>query len=189
MMISFSTDDLRTPESLERVLRQFATESNKAETQPPQPDLNKLVNQLLPLVQKALQAGGTNPLNLQSLLGAVTAPASLTPHAIVIGDASLNSIKSGPLGTIHQTLHGNPSGDPTFSTVDLAAGEVTGILGIGNGGTNAVTAAAARTSLGAAAAGTPGAHTITLAKITAGGTNGSLTWNADGVITAFVDPT
>jgi hypothetical protein len=37
---------------------------------------------------------------------------------------------------------------------------------------------------------TPGGpHTITLAKITAGGSNGSLTFNAQGVITGFVDPT
>jgi hypothetical protein len=35
----------------------------------------------------------------------------------------------------------------------------------------------------------PGAHTITLAKITGLGTDGSLIWNAQGVITGFVDPT
>lgn len=35
----------------------------------------------------------------------------------------------------------------------------------------------------------PGAHTIPLAKLTALGTNGSLTWNAQGVITGYVDPT
>lgn len=33
------------------------------------------------------------------------------------------------------------------------------------------------------------AHTITLLKLTGGGSNGSITWNAKGVITAFVDPT
>jgi len=33
------------------------------------------------------------------------------------------------------------------------------------------------------------AHTITLAPITGGGTPGSITWNASGVITGFVDPT
>jgi hypothetical protein len=33
------------------------------------------------------------------------------------------------------------------------------------------------------------AHTITLLKLTGGGTDGSITWNADGVITGFVDPT
>jgi len=33
------------------------------------------------------------------------------------------------------------------------------------------------------------AHTITLLKLTGGGTDGSITWNANGVITGFVDPT
>lgn len=33
------------------------------------------------------------------------------------------------------------------------------------------------------------AHTIMLAPITGGGTPGSITWNSDGVITAYVDPT
>jgi hypothetical protein len=32
------------------------------------------------------------------------------------------------------------------------------------------------------------AHTITLAKITLAGTDGSITWNANGVVTGFVDP-
>lgn len=33
------------------------------------------------------------------------------------------------------------------------------------------------------------AHTITLLKLTGGGTDGSISWNANGVITGFVDPT
>jgi hypothetical protein len=33
------------------------------------------------------------------------------------------------------------------------------------------------------------AHTITLLKLTGGGSDGSITWNADGVVTGFVDPT
>lgn len=36
---------------------------------------------------------------------------------------------------------------------------------------------------------TVGAKTITLAKITASGTDGSLSWSADGIITAYVEPT
>lgn len=63
------------------------------------------------------------------------------------------------------------------------------IVPIASGGTNAATAAAARASLGAAASSGVAAHTITLAKLTGGGANGSITWNSDGVVTAFVDPT
>lgn len=33
------------------------------------------------------------------------------------------------------------------------------------------------------------AHTITLAALTVGGTQGSITWDANGVVTGFVDPT
>jgi len=65
-----------------------------------------------------------------------------------------------------------------------------GTLPIARGGTGAVTAANARTNLGAAQAQSPGGpHTITLAALTGGGTQGSITFNAQGVITAFVDPT
>ena len=61
---------------------------------------------------------------------------------------------------------------------------------IANGGTNANTAAGARASLSAAQIQTPGGpHTVPLAKITGGGVDGSITFNAEGVITAFVDPT
>jgi hypothetical protein len=38
-------------------------------------------------------------------------------------------------------------------------------------------------------AGGKGAHTITLTKLTTNGTNGSITWNASGVVVDWVDPT
>jgi hypothetical protein len=63
--------------------------------------------------------------------------------------------------------------------------------------TNAQTFASAGdvTTLAAAKSYTDGkfpgvaAHTITLLKLTGGGTDGSITWNANGVVTGFVDPT
>lgn len=66
-----------------------------------------------------------------------------------------------------------------------------GTLAVANGGTGATTASGARTNLGAAAAASPAITpaTITLAKITGGGTDGSITVSADGVITAYVAPT
>lgn len=60
---------------------------------------------------------------------------------------------------------------------------------VANGGTGANSAAGARANLSAAQIQAPGAHTITLAKITGAGANGSLTWNSEGVITGYVDPT
>lgn len=64
-------------------------------------------------------------------------------------------------------------------------------LPVANGGTNAITAAAARTSLGVAASGPgPGAGTYTVGlKLTGGGVNGTITINADGVITAIQQAT
>lgn len=64
------------------------------------------------------------------------------------------------------------------------------VVPITSGGTGSGTAAGARTNLSAAQIQAPGGpHTVPLAKITGGGANGSLTFNAQGVITGFVDPT
>lgn len=81
-----------------------------------------------------------------------------------------------------------PSLTPT-GAVTLAGLVLTTPLSVTSGGTGANSASGARSNLGAAAKGTPGAHTITLLKLTGGGTDGSITWNADGCVTAFVDPT
>lgn len=82
-----------------------------------------------------------------------------------------------------------PVGDPTSVAVAGASNGLT-FSGATNALSFVVTSAASfRAAIGAAAATAVGAHTMTLAKITAGGTNGSLSWNADGAITAFVDPT
>lgn len=71
MPVQFSTDDLRTPESLERVLRQFqsALDSTRANSKPM--TLADLAAQLAPLIRDELQATGKTPLNLQSLLPAL----------------------------------------------------------------------------------------------------------------------
>ena len=62
--VQFSVDDLRTPESLERVLRQFQEEFIAA-SEPPL-DLNKLI----PAIRDQLQAPGRFPINTTVLLGA-----------------------------------------------------------------------------------------------------------------------
>jgi len=62
-------------------------------------------------------------------------------------------------------------------------------LAVADGGTGASVAGTARTNLGAAAASGIGAGFVNLAKLTPGGTNGSINFNADGCITAVVAPT
>lgn len=72
----------------------------------------------------------------------------LTASALVLGGGA-GAAPSTPtgLGTTTTILHGNAAGAPTWGAVSLTA-DVTGTLPIANGGTNATTAAAARTSLG-----------------------------------------
>lgn len=114
---------------------------------------------------------------------------ALTDHAIVLGNAG-QKIKPGPLGTTITVLHGNAAGDPTYSAVILTT-DVSGILPIANGGTNANNAASALTNLGTDAVvvvGGGGAGTYNFSQ-TGMGTDGSFTVNANGRITNVVAPT
>jgi hypothetical protein len=82
------------------------------------------------------------------------------------------------------------TGNVLVGTVNLPT-EVTGVLDVANGGTSGNTQATARAGIQAAAiqapAGAPA--TITLVKVTGGGSNGSITITAEGTISAFVAPT
>lgn len=59
--------------------------------------------------------------------GNVTTSVVLTANRIVLGNATSDLIVLGSLGTATSLLHGNASGAPTFSAVNLAA-DVTGVL-------------------------------------------------------------
>ncbi len=162
MPITFSREDIQSPERLELVLRQIAAALHTLTTALPAlgpADLKKLASEIAPDVRDQLQATGRAPLNLQSLLplppdtGAlayVYETAALANHGLVLGTDVATKVKAGPLGTATTVLHGAVAGDPTYSAVSLTA-DVTGTLPVANGGTAAVTAAAARASLGAAA--------------------------------------
>lgn len=73
MSVQFSVEDLKTPERLERVLRQFqsAIDSTSKSSSPALPSLSALALQLAPLIRDQLQSNGIAPINLQSLLPAV----------------------------------------------------------------------------------------------------------------------
>lgn len=99
-MVQFSTDDLRTPESIERVLRQFQNALNTPVQIPAQPPLNldQIAGAVAPLIQSALQAPGAAPLNLTALLPS-------TGSAAVLEDTHANRLilypaPNYPLGTL-----------------------------------------------------------------------------------------
>lgn len=83
-------------------------------------DLTTQVTGILPIAH-----GGTN------------SGTALSGSSIMISDGT--HIVQGAKGTTTTVLHGNASGAPTYSAVDLTA-DVTGALPIGNGGTGQTTA-------------------------------------------------
>lgn len=77
----YSINDLKTPEGIERVLRQFSAAIGAIPTAPQSPDLNALALKLAPIIRDELQAGGASPLNLQSLPGSGVPFAAVDTHA------------------------------------------------------------------------------------------------------------
>lgn len=67
--------------------------------------------------------------------GTIASSAALTQHAVLLG-GGVGSTPSalGSLGTTTTVLHGNASGDPSFSAVSLIS-DVSGTLAVANGGT------------------------------------------------------
>jgi hypothetical protein len=96
--------------------------------------------------------------------GNVTATA-LTTNALVVGSGTTAISSLASLGATTTVLHGNAAGLPTFGAVSLTA-DVGGTLPLANGGTNATSATAALTSLGAYAASNPAGYQ-TAAQVTA----------------------
>lgn len=72
--------------------------------------------------------------------------ATLTAHAVYVGNGTSapNAVSVGATGTV---LRGQTGADPIFGAVVLTT-DVTGVLPIANGGTNASSTGAAKTSLG-----------------------------------------
>lgn len=102
----------------------------------------------------ALISGGTNIAPLWGKIGLTThvsgtlpianggtnSSTALSGSSIMISNGT--SIIQGPAGTTTTVLHGNASGTPTYGAVNLTA-DVSGTLGLGNGGTGQTTAPAA----------------------------------------------
>ena len=108
---------------------------------------------------------------LSAIAGTGISVSSATGN-VTIANTGVTSFSAGTTGLTPST--------PTTGAVVLA-----GTLAIANGGTGATTAAGARTNLGL---GSGLSTTITTAKLTAGGTNGSMTF-VNGILTAQTQAT
>lgn len=102
--IQFSTDDLKTPDSLERVLRQFQVALSQIAAPSPAaaaPSLTALAAQLAPLLNKQLSAGGIAPLNLQSLLPSIADGAGISIEDTHASRLTLYPASNYPAGTLY----------------------------------------------------------------------------------------
>ena len=98
MPITFNIEDLKTPDRLERVLRQFSNAIDYASKIPALPDTSKLAELLATPIRDQLQATGIAPLNLQSLLPSIgTGTIIVDTHANRLAIYNLNSY---PVGTL-----------------------------------------------------------------------------------------
>jgi hypothetical protein len=106
-----------------------------------------------------------------------TVPQAAQPDESPLTDVSSNTLVSGGrVGSVKNLELPQPlavGDDPTFNTIDVADPSTT------------------RNNLEAARRATPAIAgvTIPLAKITGGGTDGSITVNSEGIVTAYTLPT
>jgi hypothetical protein len=139
-------------------------------------DLFDRVNFLIGEVEK-MKAGGMGLAPLETKVAALEVSLQAATDA-------------GAAGTTFVGFGQNLPAALTGSVNFLATGVGMQISGPSGSATiTIVTPATFRAAIVAAVATAVGAHTITLAALTGGGTQGSISWNADGTITAFVDPT
>lgn len=131
--------------------------------------VNRLQDELTAM--KLGQSGASGSSTSRGLQSSVSIPAVADPQA---------SAQVYPTGINPSISINSVSGGSTGYTFTLSNGIATMSVG---------TAATVRSSIGAAQAGTPGAHTVPIPKLTPAGAAGSITFNADGVITAYTDPT
>lgn len=94
-----------------------------------------------------ITAGNSGGVLYYSGTGTLASSALLTANQLIIGGgAGAPPTPLGSLGTSVTVLHGNASGAPTWGAVSLST-DVSGTLGIGNGGTGQTTANAALNAL------------------------------------------
>lgn len=119
-----------------------------------------------------------------------TGVATIPAYGVVLGNGT-GAVATANPSTANWLLTDNGgAANPTFQALNV--GSATGILPLINGGTGVISISLSnlRNNIGVPTAGVYGGATpVVLAKITALGTDGSLTVNTDGQITAYTAPT
>mgnify|MGYP000959834717 CR=1 FL=1 len=131
--------------------------------------VNRLQDEITAL--KVGQSGASNPAVQRGLQSSVAIPAIADPQA---------SAQVYPTGFNPSVNISSVSGGSTGYTFTVSNGIAT---------MSVSSAATVRSSIGAAQSSGIGAGTATLAKLNPAGANGSISWNADGCITAYTAPT
>jgi hypothetical protein len=94
-------------------------------------------------ISSGISGGIPGFVNMEQMASSVL----LTQHALIVGGGvGATPTPLASLGTANSVLHGNASGDPTYSGVDLTA-DVINVLPIANGGTGQTTGNAAFNAL------------------------------------------
>jgi hypothetical protein len=110
--------------------------------------------------------------------GGTTSSTALSGSSIIISDGT--HLVQGDAGTTTTILHGNAAGSPTYSAVSLTA-DVSGTLGVGNGGTDQTSYTDGQLLIGNTSGNTLTKATLTEGSgITITNGNGSITIDASG---------
>ena len=137
----------------------------------------------------SVSVGGVELFNVDTL-GVMHFTDAVESGGTVLIGGKLTLLLNGT-GVGNKPLRTNALQEVAEGAIDLNSSDVTGILPIGSGGTGASDAGGALSALGAAPASgfSGGGRTVPLAKITPGGSDGSITLNDYGIATSAVDPT
>jgi hypothetical protein len=112
--------------------------------------------------------------------GGTNTSTALSGSSIMISDGT--SLIQGALGTSTTLLHGNVSGAPTYSAVDLA-NDITGTLPISSGGTNSTTALSGSSLMVSNGAGIVQGSAGTATQVLHGNASGTPTYSAIALAT------
>ena len=146
-----------------------------------------------PMVLSVGSAVGNGNLDLYAGGSAYLHADSATSKITVKGNLELDNggtpYFNSDAATAKVTITNIVGTDAKATTAEIGTLTLTNALAILQGGTGATTASGARANIGAITGSGFGSGSATLAKLTTLGSNGSLGWDGDGLISSYVAPT